>query len=86
MQVADHRWEYAKAAGEPVGVAVWFCCQQARSGCGMVREMPDGYRYVIPDLFGFGNSSHLPDADYDVASRARLHGDRPGPVFTWIGN
>jgi abhydrolase domain-containing protein 6 len=40
----------------------------------MVREMPAGYRYVIPDLPGFGNSSYLPDADYDVASQVpRLH-------------
>ena len=74
VQVADHRWEYAEGGqGEPVVLLHGFAASK-EIWMRMVCEMPDGYRYVIPDLPGFGNSSYLPDADYDVASQvARLH-------------
>lgn len=74
VQVGDHRWVYVEGGqGETVLLLHGFAASK-EIWMRMVREMPAGYRYVIPDLPGFGNSSYLPDADYDVASQVpRLH-------------
>jgi pimeloyl-ACP methyl ester carboxylesterase len=38
------------------------------------RTLTPHYRVIVPDLVGFGESSHLPDADYRYAAQAeRLH-------------
>jgi pimeloyl-ACP methyl ester carboxylesterase len=40
----------------------------------IARYLTPHYRVIIPDLVGFGESSHLPDADYHYAAQAqRLH-------------
>ena len=35
------------------------------------RWLTPHYRVIVPDLVGFGESSHLPDADYHYAAQAR---------------
>jgi pimeloyl-ACP methyl ester carboxylesterase len=41
----------------------------------IARYLTPHYRVIIPDLVGFGESSHLPDVDYHYAAQAqRLHG------------
>ena len=40
----------------------------------VARYLTPHYRVIIPDLVGFGESSHLPDVDYHYAAQAqRLH-------------
>jgi len=40
----------------------------------VARFLTPHYRVIIPDLVGFGESSHLPDVDYHYAAQAqRLH-------------
>ncbi len=40
----------------------------------VARMLTAHYRVIIPDLVGFGESSHLPDADYRYAAQAtRMH-------------
>ena len=40
----------------------------------IARTLTPHYRVIAPDLVGFGESSHLPDADYHYAAQAqRLH-------------
>ena len=69
VQVGDHRWVYAEGgSGETVLLLHGFAASK-EVWMRMVREMPAGYHYVIPDLPGFGKSSYLPDADYDVPSQ-----------------
>lgn len=69
VQVGDHRWVYAEGgSGETVVLLHGFAASK-EVWMRMVREMPAGYHYVIPDLPGFGKSSYLPHADYDVPSQ-----------------
>jgi pimeloyl-ACP methyl ester carboxylesterase len=69
LQVGDHNWVYAeKGEGEPVLLLHGFAASK-EVWMRMVADMPRGYRYIMPDLPGFGRSSYVPDANYDIPSQ-----------------
>ncbi|MGL5987696.1 MAG: alpha/beta fold hydrolase [Burkholderiales bacterium] len=67
LQVGDHNWVYAeKGEGEVVLLLHGFGASK-EVWMRMVGDMPRGYRYIMPDLTGFGRSTYLPEGVYDVA-------------------
>ena len=73
--VDDHRWVYLEGgAGEPVVLLHGFGADKDRWGL-FPGAFTRDYRLLVPDLPGFGESSRLEEASYDMASQAdRLHG------------
>ena len=60
LQVGDHNWVYAeKGEGEVVLLLHGFGASK-EVWMRMVGDMPRGYRYIMPDLPGFGRSTYLP--------------------------
>lgn len=69
LQVGDHNWVYAeKGEGEVVLLLHGFAASK-EVWMRMVADMPAGYRYIMPDLPGFGRSSYRADGNYDVPSQ-----------------
>lgn len=69
LQVGDHNWVYAeKGEGEVVVLLHGFAASK-EVWMRMVADMPAGYRYIMPDLPGFGRSTYLADGNYDVPSQ-----------------
>lgn len=57
LQVGDHNWVYAeKGEGEVVLLLHGFAASK-EVWMRMVADMPAGYRYIMPDLPGFGRST-----------------------------
>ena len=69
VQVDDHRWVYLEGGrGEAVLFVHGFGME--KDGWGLFpRPFAGPYRLILPDLPGFGESSRLESAPYDVASQ-----------------
>jgi abhydrolase domain-containing protein 6 len=70
MEVAGHHVVYLdRGAGEPVLLIHGFGLDKD-SWSVFSRFIPNGYRVVVPDLPGFGESTHSDAASYDVRAQA----------------
>ena len=79
VQVDDHRVHYLEGgpADAPVVLLVHGFGGDKDNWTRMARHLSDGYRVVAPDLPGWGESSRLPAASYDIkAQAARLEAFR----------
>ena len=74
VQVDDHRWVYLEGGkGEAMLFVPGFGMEKDGWGAFLI-PFSKSYRLVVPDLPGFGESSHVPSASYDVPSQVkRLH-------------
>ena len=74
VQVDDHRWVYLEGGkGETMLFVHGFGAEKDSWGP-FLRPFSRSYRLIVPDLPGFGESSHIPSASYDVPTQVkRLH-------------
>jgi pimeloyl-ACP methyl ester carboxylesterase len=74
VQVDEHCWVYLEGGkGEAVLFVPGFGMEKDAWGRFLI-PFSRSYRLVVPDLPGFGESSHVPSASYDVPSQVhRLH-------------
>jgi pimeloyl-ACP methyl ester carboxylesterase len=71
IQVDDHRWVYLDGgAGEPILLVHGFGAGKDQWGF-FPKAFTPSYRLIVPDLPGFGESSRLDSATYDIASQVK---------------
>lgn len=74
VQAAGHRWAYAhrpaRAAGAPTIVMVHGFTGSKENWYPLARALGDGYRLLIPDLPGWGDSQRKPGVAYGFAQQA----------------
>lgn len=69
LDAAGHRWRYYEAgAGDPVVLVHGFSGSK-ENWLALVREL-DGYRMLVPDLPGWGESTRREGEDYRVEAQA----------------
>jgi abhydrolase domain-containing protein 6 len=75
VQVDDHCWVYldGRGKGDPILFIHGFGADKDRWGT-FLPPFSKRHRIIVPDLPGFGESSQIPSAKYDIPSQAeRLH-------------
>ncbi len=71
IQVDDHRWVYLHGGeGEPILLVHGFGAGKDQWGF-FLKALSSSYQLVVPDLPGFGESSRLDSATYDIPSQVR---------------
>jgi pimeloyl-ACP methyl ester carboxylesterase len=71
IQVDDHRWVYLHGgAGEPILLIHGFGAGKDQWGF-FLKAFTPSHRLIVPDLPGFGESSRLDSANYDIASQVK---------------
>jgi abhydrolase domain-containing protein 6 len=69
IQVDDHRWVYLQGGeGEPVLLVHGFGAGKDQWGF-FPKALTPSYRLIVPDLPGFGESTKIDSASYDIASQ-----------------
>jgi abhydrolase domain-containing protein 6 len=71
VQAGDHRWAYLTGGqGETILFVHGFGADKDRWGP-FLRPFADSYRLVVPDLPGFGESSRIASAGYDIPNQVK---------------